>query len=63
MGVKYIEKVSYLQSLHVELVLTINLDTLEIQRNISMKLFSSISYLIQSLELDRGFLVRFVALV
>lgn len=62
-GVNHIEKVSYLHSLHVELVLTIDLDTLEIERNISMKLFSSISYLIRSLQLDRGFLVRFVALV
>ena len=59
MGVKYIEKVSHLYSFHVELVLTINLDTLEIERDISIKLFNCIP-LITRCRVFRGILYAFV---
>jgi len=36
--VKYIEKIKQIQSFHVELVLTITLDTSKAKRDISMKL-------------------------
>lgn len=42
-GVKYIEKVNHLHSFQVELVLTINLDTPEAERDGSMKLFSGVT--------------------
>ena len=42
-GVKYIEKVKLIQSFHMELVLTIKLDTPEAERDNSMKLFNGVT--------------------
>ncbi len=61
-GVKYIEKVNHSHSFHVELVLTIDLDTLEAERDIGMKLFRVVTQS-WSLELNCVFLVRLLALI
>jgi hypothetical protein len=61
-GVKYIEKVNHSHSFHVELVLTIDLDTLEAERDIGMKLFKGVTQS-WSLGLNCGFLVPLLAMM
>jgi hypothetical protein len=61
-GVKYIEKVFQLCSFCVKLVLTMYLDTSEVERNLSMKFSIDLTRLPSS-RVDYGFLIQFLFLM